>query len=339
MKKANVKGPKFRFNKKIIKLFFLIIIIVCSYLVTISYFSKKNIDVTDKEYVQFLINKSYNKSNNNYTFIVNESLKLLSKLDLTKPETMLDSRFVSKDNKENTQNIKDATASGDDYEISTYEKLTSYISNPNNNESNNPVVYLYNTHQLETYSNSRLESFNVTPNIMMVSYLLSEKLNKKNIGTIAEDTNIAEFMKMSNIKSSEFYATSRIFLNNAKTKYPSLKYYIDLHRDSVSKNISTCEIDNKKYARILFVIGTSNKTYEQNEAVAKKIDEISDSLYPCLSRGIFKRNINGWDKAYNQDISGNVMLIEIGAKENTMDEVLNTVDALSIVLEKYIKGE
>ena len=58
---------------------------MCSYLVTISYFSKKNIDVTDKEYVQFLINKSYNKSNNNYTFIVNESLKLLSKLDLTKP--------------------------------------------------------------------------------------------------------------------------------------------------------------------------------------------------------------------------------------------------------------
>lgn len=338
MKKVNIKKNKFKFNKNIFKFLFFIIIIISSYLVTINYFSKKNMDITNEEYVKFLLNRSYDKTTNNYTFIVNESLKLLSKLDLTKPETMLDSKLTMFENN-NNEITKDATASDDDYEISTYEKLTSYVSNPNTNESNNPIVYLYNTHQLETYSNSGLESFNITPNIMMASYLLSEKLNKKGIETITEDTNIAEFMKISNIKSSEFYATSRIFLNNAKNKYPTIKYFIDLHRDSISKDISTCEIDNKKYARILFVLGTSNKTYEQNENVMKKIDEISDNLYPCLSRGIYKKYINGWDKAYNQDISENVLLIEIGAKENTMDEVLNTVDALSIILEKYIKGE
>ena len=40
--------------------------------------------------------------------------------------------------------------------------------------------------------------------------------------------------------------------------------------------------------------------------------------------------------AYNQDLSGNAMLIEVEAKENTIDEVLNTVDAISN-LKNYIK--
>ena len=31
------------------------------------------------------------------------------------------------------------------------------------------------------------------------------------------------------------------------------------------------------------------------------------------------------------------MLIEVGAKENTIDEVLNTVDVLSKILSEYIK--
>lgn len=339
MKKINLKSNKKKFSKKIFKFLFLIVLIVCSYFVTINYYSKKGIDITEEEYVKFLINTAYKTENPSYTFIVNESLKLLSKFDLTKPETMLDSKFISKENVSDSNNKKDATIGEDDYDSSTYEKLTSYISNPNNNESENPVVYIYNTHQLETYSSEGLEGYNITPNIMMTSYLLSEKLNKSGISSIVEDTNISEFMKASNIASTEFYATTRIFINNAKNKYPSLKYFIDIHRDSVSKDISTCSIDGKNYARILFVIGTSNESYAENEKVVMQIDKIIDKLYPCMSRGIYKRETSGWSIAYNQDISKNVMLIEVGAKDNTIDEVLNTVDALSVVLTKYMKGD
>lgn len=339
MKKINLKSNKKKFSKKIFKFLFLIVLIVCSYFVTINYYSKKGIDITEEEYVKFLINTAYKTENPSYTFIVNESLKLLSKFDLTKPETMLDSKFISKENVSYSNNKKDATIGEDDYDSNTYEKLTSYISNPNNNESENPVVYIYNTHQLETYSSGGLEGYNITPNIMMTSYLLSEKLNKSGISSIVEDTNISEFMKASNIASTEFYATTRIFINNAKNKYPSLKYFIDIHRDSVSKDISTCSIDGKNYARILFVIGTSNESYAENEKVVMQIDKIIDELYPCMSRGIYKRETSGWSIAYNQDISKNVMLIEVGAKDNTIDEVLNTVDALSVVLTKYMKGD
>ena len=337
--KNNDKKKKRSF--KFIKLLFLVLIVYISYSLTLNYFVKNNLDITNEKYVNYLLSKSYKNKNTNYTFIVNESLKLLAKIDLGDPSTIIDSKMSNYSKKEKNVNIKvkkDATAGEDDYDINTYEKLTSYINNPNDASVDNPEVYIYNTHQLETYSNSGLENYNVTPNIMMTSYLLSEKLTKLGVKSIVEDTNMAEFIRVSNLKNSEVYATSRIFINNAKTKNPSLKYFIDIHRDSVSKDISTCEINGKKYARILFVIGTSNPSYIENEKIVRQIDDISDKLYPCMSRGVFKRETKGWTVAYNQDISPNVMLIEVGAKENTIDEVLNTVDALSKVLKTYMKG-
>lgn len=321
-----------------VKFLFLIVIVYLTYALTLKYLINSNIDITNEKYVSFLINESYNK-NNKYSFIVNESLKLMSGIDLTKPYTMLDSKMKSDIVETIDKKEKDATAGEDDYDSSVYEKLTSYISNPSDNQVSNPEVYIYNTHQLETYSKSGLENSSVTPNIMMTSYLLSEKLNKLGVPSMVEDTNISEFIKISNLDTSEPYEVTRIFINNVKSKYPSLKYFIDIHRDSVSKDISTCQINGKNYARILFVVGTTNPSYADNEKIASKLDEISDNLYPCMSRGIYKKETKGWNIVYNQDLSSNAMLIEVGAKENTIDEVLNTVDALSNVLKTYIKGE
>ncbi len=342
MKKANIKKskPKKKFRFVITKLLFLVVIIYLTYALTLKYLIRKNIDITDDKYVSYLINKSY-KKDNKYTLIVNESLKLLSGINLKNPSTLLDSKIKNSNKLNETYEDykKDAKAGEDDYDSSVYEKLTSYISNPNYDVIDDPQVYIYNTHQLETYSNSGLENVNITPNIMMTSYLLSEKLNKLKVPSIVEDTNMQEFIKISNLDSSEPYSVSRIFINNVKNKYPSLKYFIDIHRDSVSKDISTCKIDDKNYARILFVIGTTNPNYQLNEKLAKSLDEISDNLYSCMSRGIYEKETKGWNLVYNQDLSSNGILIEVGAKENTMDEVLNTIDALSVVLKTYIKGE
>lgn len=340
MKQAKLKknSSKKKFRSIVVKFLFLVVLVYLAYALTLKYLIKNNIDITDDEYVSFLINESY-KKDNTYSFIVSESLKLMSGIDLKKPYTILDSKIKESSKNEDNNSVKDATAGEDNYDLSAYEKITSYISNPSSDDVSNPEVYIYNTHQLETYSNSSTLNYNITPNIMMTSYLLSEKLNKLGINTIVEDTNMQEFIRISNLDSDEPYAVSRIFINNAKSKYPSLKYFIDIHRDSVGKDISTCTLDGKNYARILFVVGSSNSNYEENEKVANSIDEISDKLYPCLSRGIYKKETKGWSLVYNQDLSSNAMLIEVGAKENTIDEVLNTVDALGVILKNYIKGE
>lgn len=346
MKRANLKNnnSKKKRKKLLIKFIFLILIVFFSYNLTLRYLVSKKLDLTDKKYVEYLLDKGY-KKDNKYTFITSESLKLFSDIDLKKPSSMLEKKIKKVNNTTINNNsnskkmVKDAKAKEDDYDLSTYEKLTTYISNPNDNEVKDPIVYIYNTHQLETYSNNGLENANITPNVMMASYLLADKLNKNGVSAIAEDNNISEFIKAANLTDTEPYSVTRIFFKNALSTYSSLKYFIDIHRDSIDKSISTCTIGDKNYARILFVIGTTNENYEKNEKIAREIDDVSDKMYSCLSRGIYKRATPNWKPAYNQDLSGNAMLIEIGAKENTMEEVLNTVDALGEVLTKYIKGE
>ena len=48
-------------------------------------------------------------------------------------------------------------------------------------------------------------------------------------------------------------------------KYNTLKYYIDIHRDAVSKKVATANINGKDYARVLFVLGTNNPNYLENK--------------------------------------------------------------------------
>ena len=68
------------------------------------------------------------------------------------------------------------------------------------------------------------------------------------------------------------------------------------------------------------------------------LDDIANKYYPGLSRGIYKKEGPGVDGIYNQDISSNSILIELGGVDNNIDEVLNTTEAISNILYYYIKG-
>ena len=332
MKRIKLKNKsKKKLNFKFIKFLLFILIIIISMILTIKYLVNNNTDITKEAYLDYLLNKTSNKSTNN--FIVKESLKLLSNIDLSKPESLLSFKSNIKEEKEKIK--KDAKASEDNYDQSTYEKLTSFVENKNENIEE-PLIYIYNSHQLETYQN--MES-GISPNVLMVSYLLSDRLNKEGVKTISENTNIYEFIKTSNLPENSFYASTRIFIKNMMNKYNTLKYFIDIHRDAVSKEISTANISGKNYARILFVLGTTNPNYKENENLMQSLDEISDKYYPNLSRGIFKRDTPDWPDSYNQDLNNGVILIEVGSSENTIEEVSNTIDALTKIIKIYVKGE
>ena len=173
----------------------------------------------------------------------------------------------------------------------------------------------------------------------MASYLLKEKLNKNGVSSIVEDTNLAEFLNINNWDHSKSYAASRLLILDKQSKYNTLKYYIDIHRDSVNKSASTATINGKSYAKILFVVGLEHDNYQLNVETASNINSLFNKYYPGLSRGLYKKSGPGVNGIYNQDISGNAMLIEVGGYENTIEEVFNTIDAISTILTKYINGE
>ena len=106
----------------------------------------------------------------------------------------------------------------------------------------------------------------------------------------------------------------------------------------VNKNITTTTINGKVYAKILFVVGLEHNNYKENISNVEKINDITNKYYPGLSRGIYKKEGPGVDGIYNQDISSNSILIELGGVDNNIDEVLNTTEAISNILYYYIKG-
>ena len=96
--------------------------------------------------------------------------------------------------------------------------------------------------------------------------------------------------------------------------------------------------NNINYAKILFVIGSDNMNNSKNEENAKKLNEIIESKIPGISRGVVKHGGNKYNGIYNQDISENVFLIEVGAKDNTKDEVENSINILYESIIEYVRG-
>ena len=214
-----------------------------------------------------------------------------------------------------------------------------YIEDPYQTEVQEPILYIYNTHQTEGYQKSNNASYNITPSVLMAGSILRESLNDLGIPTIVETNDITEILRIHTWKYNYSYAASKLLLQDAIEKNKSLKYFIDLHRDSMSHEITTTTIDGKNYAKVLFVIGKDHEGYEENLRFATAINEYIKNINPSLTRGISLKGGSGVNGIYNQDISPNAILIELGGQYNNITEINNTITILSKALHSYIKGE
>ncbi|MBR1413877.1 MAG: stage II sporulation protein P [Bacilli bacterium] len=284
------------------------------------YASKLN----DEKILKLLVNNSFNGSLSNYQLF-----------DLKR---MNSTNFLVKYSLGIDLNKTDFVTETDDSEhIST--KTSDYVEDPAPVDINNPIVYIYNSHQTEAYDKTNLEAYNITPTVMMASYILRERLNDLGIPSIVETGNITNILNNNNWSYGYSYKASRILIENALASNASIKYLIDIHRDSVGHDLSTITINDINYAKIMFVIGSEYDTYESNLAFAKQLRLKIDELYPGLCRGIAVKSGKGVNGVYNQDLSPRAILIEIGAQYNNIEEVNNTTGIIADVLFSYIEGE
>lgn len=331
------KGKMILKNRKkySLKLAFYLLIIYGVFALTYYSAIKNNQNINNENFVKFIL-KGGNISNLNdmkLSTIVGKTMNYIFKIDFSSPTSIL--KFGGLDGAENKK-----LQYNDDYsDLEKLKEISTYIEDPYPSDSNNPIIYLYNSHQLENYSNNSLEIYGITPNVLMTTYLFKEKLNNNGISTVAETANMTELLSINGWDHSYSYKASRLLLLEKINKYNSLKYFIDIHRDSVSKEVSTAKIGDKDYARILFVIGLEHPGYEKNLTLATNINNLINKYYPNLSRGIYKKEGSGVDGIYNQDVSSGCMLIEVGSKDNNINEVMNTTSALTDIFSKYIKGE
>lgn len=310
MKKFKTKR-KYRFLKL---LFFISVILFSFFLVFIIFTNKIYHTIDPEEYVKLLLSEGFNNQIDNYSFS--------NPLNIAEPLTLIESALSFQyDNNKTTSS-------------ETIEAITK-----TNESIKDPIVYIYNTHDTEGYKVNESQPYNITPNVKFASYILQEKLSDLGINSIVETGNVSDILTTYDWKYSNSYNASRIMLNKAKEEYPSLKYYIDLHRDSSSSNKTTLEYNNSDYARILFIVGLENANYKGNLDMANSLSNGLNESISSLSRGIYKKEGPGVNGVYNQDFSTNAILIEVGGYENTIDSVAKTINIFGENLYKYIEGD
>ena len=200
-----------------------------------------------------------------------------------------------------------------------------------------PLVYIYNTHQGETYNKDVMEAYNISPTVMLTSYMLKEELINLGVPTIVETNSIKDVLNKNNWIYKDSYKASRILLEKANKDNPSLKMFIDIHRDSSKYQNTTYKDKNKSYAKILFVVGLDYKGYETNLNNAIKLNDIFKKDNHNLARGIYRKTGKGVNGIYNQNFQSNTFLIEVGGQYNNIEEVKNTIRLLAKSIKTYIK--
>ncbi|MCM3408588.1 stage II sporulation protein P [Metabacillus litoralis] len=221
------------------------------------------------------------------------------------------------------------TGDSDDEQITNPEEKTVFIYQSHSWESFLPLLEGAEQPNEAISSDERV-------NVIGLGSRLAENLIKKGIGVEQDKTNMTQELQQKGWKSTKAYTVSGTIVDQAATATKGeYVYYIDIHRDSARKNITTKTINGETYARLYFVVGKENENYLENLDFAKTLHQKLEKKYPGISRGVFLKSKSEGNGVYNQDVSNKAMLIEIGGVDNNLDELERTVDVFADILAEY----
>lgn len=317
------KAKKKFSNKKMKRIIYGSLILLIAFF-TFNYVGHLKFATNNEEFVKYLLEDSNHfKEYNSYLKRgIYKVSKMLTGIDTSKPVSLLENEFLYKNKKDTstTQITYDQNKDKTENKVETQNPQPTPEANVKK-----PFIYIYSTHQTEGYNAENLKDFNISPDVMMASYLLKDRLEKLGATVLIEERRMSDYLKQHNLNYDHSYTASRYYLEDTLKNHQNIDLIIDLHRDALAKNLSTTTIENKNYAKILFVLGGKPHTYPSNLALVTQLNNSIKTKYPTLSRGLLIRDTS----VYNQDVSGHSILLELGGNENTVEEVMNTVEAIA----------
>ena len=173
--------------------------------------------------------------------------------------------------------------------------------------------------------NNSIFIFSSNLDYLINNYSFKEKNNnyikEENKIYLYNSDNNQEYYDDSNITDARKLLKNKLIKLGIKVldeKEKNIDYLIDIERDNVKD--TTITINNKKYAKILFVLNN-------NREILKKMNNYLNTNYPGISRGIYEIKDD-----INNQIEKNVIVIKIGGIENNINEVDNSTEILSLML-------
>ena len=307
---------KIRINLTLkILLISIFIIFIISRIYTIKLFNSNEV------LIDYLMDNSNHLVTSNYTYKdkFNDLIFLLVHHNFSKPDSLFENNYIYNNDTNDTKKKEEKN-------METFNEL----------KEPEPLVYIYNTHQKEEYLANQNDINNLKPTVYTASFILKDNLKKEGINSVVEESDITAYLTENNLTYDDSYVSSKYYLEQEMKKYPSIKLFIDLHRDALNHDLATTYYENKYYSKVLFVVGLDYENYESNLELANYLNNLIEQKYPFLTRGVLKKTgplVNG---IYNQNLSNNIILLEVGGNESYIEEVENTIELVSDIIKIYL---
>lgn len=204
-----------------------------------------------------------------------------------------------------------------------------------------PQILIYHTHTQEAYNPTDEDAYVASGSwrthdeehsVVAVGDVLKEALESYGFSVI-HDTTDHEPPKLSTA-----YSRSLVTMLAYKQQYPSLRVFIDLHRDASSDTTDYVTADGKECARMMFVVGTGENyegaekpNYESNYKLAQALTDEMNSMVDGIMRPIRVK-----PGRYNQQVSDMCLLLEVGHNSNTLEQAKNAVKYFALAVSRIV---
>lgn len=193
-----------------------------------------------------------------------------------------------------------------------------------------PLVLIVHTHGTEAYlprgvdyylPEEDFRSEDPRETVVAVGNAIAETLESLGIGVVHDPT-------MHDAESFNYaYVHSAAAVEAYLEAYPSIRYVLDVHRDSIFDGNGVCgktltAVDGKETAQVMLVVGTdesgsAHPAWRKNLTVAAYLEERLNRFYPTLARPVNLR-----EHGFNQWLSPGSLIVEVGSCGNTVEEAL-----------------
>ncbi|NLU35681.1 MAG: stage II sporulation protein P [Clostridiales bacterium] len=247
-------------------------------------------------------------------------------------------------NEESMQEVSD--------EIKIQIKHIQVDESPIEMKGEGPKILIYHSHTREAYrqnpedpyAEASAEAFrtdDMNYSVVRIGTALAKALSDRGIAVLHDKTN----HEAGNYNAS--YAKSLETLKKRMAEYDSLNMFIDIHRNAYDKRSrkksddDVVIINGERVARVMVVIGTGEgimggfsekPNWKENAKLAIKLTNKLNELYPGLARDVYYKT-----GRYNQHVSTNAILIEVGSTLTTLEEAeracIYLAEAISQIVE------
>ncbi|MCD7726704.1 MAG: stage II sporulation protein P [Clostridiales bacterium] len=205
-------------------------------------------------------------------------------------------------------------------------------------DADEPQILIYHTHAQEAFADS-VEG-DLSTGIVGAGEYLATLLREKygyNVmhHTVSYDEEARDYA----------YSNSLPAIEELLAENPSIEVVIDLHRDEMPEERRlVVELQGRPTAQFMFFNGLSrtaqgeiayleNPYLQDNLAFSFQMQAACNEYYPGLARRIYLKAYR-----YNMHVCPKTLLIELGAQNNTREEIWNACEPLAHVLDLVLSG-